>query len=335
MTPRTNAGVCHGCRCHWDGRWRTGPDGFQTLCNTCSQHYAAGSLTVYQDVSGKVTANRDSGGRALRVIGFRRNENSKRDMLRPITRPLHLTEVGTKAITSLPSDCLGVYEKHRPRSLSTEPSGNKSQETLPINRCPVCGRKGGYPGSNGEETLCPYCIVMHGKIPSSRRADLRPQATFLSNKSAGDVSREEIPKKTLRSARAVTMDRNEICTMSKDTKHDQERLENRSLQEDAGSVPIRDRKLPLKVRCELGAQKVIRRFRIGSKITGREFKDSLRRRFGLKSEFCIRYRDEDNDEVIATFADEIAEMLTLAFANNTRPMTMEIDAPPGLDTSDS
>lgn len=326
--------MCRGCRCYWNGRWRTGPDGFQTLCNTCSHHYVAGNLTVYQDVSGKVTVSSDSGGRALRVIGFRRNEKSKRDLLRPITRPLHSTEIGTNAVTSLPSDCLGLYSKPVTRSLSTEPdsSGNKIVETLPTNRCSVCGKKGGYPGSVGEGSLCPYCSVMHGHLALSKRADTRPQMTFLSTKSAGDVSLEETPTRTRRSRGEVNTDQNEICIVSEDKQHNHGRFEKRSLQEDARSTPSKERNLPVKVRCELGTQRVIRRFRIGSKISGREFRDSLRRRFGLRSDFCVKYRDEDNDEVIATYTDEIAEMLTLAFEHNTRPMTMEIDTPPKLDT---
>lgn len=64
---------CYKCNTRSSTLWRTGPDGYQTLCNQCGLQYEYHDMVVYADTeTGRVSAAMFAGARRSRVIGFRR-----------------------------------------------------------------------------------------------------------------------------------------------------------------------------------------------------------------------------------------------------------------------
>lgn len=104
---------CFRCGVTGSRPWRTGPDGSQTLCNSCGLQYEHQNMIVYEDIgSGRISAAVFPGSRPAKVIGFHTRgffsdlsleladslgayRRPPRDFSRPIVAPLDMQNLGS------------------------------------------------------------------------------------------------------------------------------------------------------------------------------------------------------------------------------------------------
>lgn len=79
--------ACLRCRRPSGGKWKTGPDGFGTLCAACNSKYVRHHLPIFRSKNNRLTIKPSPGAEKLRVIGFQKNYKGHRNQLLPLTAP--------------------------------------------------------------------------------------------------------------------------------------------------------------------------------------------------------------------------------------------------------
>lgn len=107
---------CRKCASRQSPRWRTGPDGFGTLCALCFTRYLQMRLVLFRDVEGRLSAVANPGWEPVTITGFKKSKREqKRDLTAPIVRVMSAEEVAKSADTCLEHVPPPESDKHSPQ----------------------------------------------------------------------------------------------------------------------------------------------------------------------------------------------------------------------------
>lgn len=184
---------CHKCEARSSSIWRTGPDGYQTLCNSCGLQYEYHDMVVYADSkTHRISAAPFPRARRSRVIGFRRrgcytdeplemhgswigSRRPSRQLDKPIVIPLHYPEEQRDDATGTNSGlAIGLANGSNDKTPAENLTANDVQLLSPAGQRARPGVDP-LPGSETELVLRPGPSSSSGNITCRMSSDPTPR----------------------------------------------------------------------------------------------------------------------------------------------------------------
>lgn len=277
---------CRKCGTRESSRWRTGPDGFKTLCTPCSKRYVRHQLVLFQSSDGRVSAEAKPGWKPVAITGFQISEkDGTRILSTPAVRPMTTTEVSTS-----PDTCV-EYVPAPPcqTSISPQQSESRTSPSIALN-------------------------IQKEEIP--KRDEGQGTRVFLDPEQAlSETSRTLL--------RIIDANENEACKALLDLERNHVVAPD-SVKEES-DTENHEMTHSVKACCKSeGGVFLVRRFTISCGLTFDEFANHLRDLFKLSGSINITYEDDEGDNVTVSSGLELRVMMSIARENSISPIRVTV-----------
>eukprot|EP00177_Eucheuma_denticulatum_P005034 GFKZ01009163.1.p1 GENE.GFKZ01009163.1~~GFKZ01009163.1.p1 ORF type:complete len:469 (+),score=47.32 GFKZ01009163.1:170-1576(+) len=277
---------CRKCGTRESSRWRTGPDGFKTLCTPCSKRYVRHQLVLFQSSDGRVSAEAKPGWKPVAITGF---QISEKDGTRILSTPA-VRLMTTKEVSTSPDTCV-EYVPAPPCQISTslQQSESRTSPSITVN-------------IQKEETPKQDEVEGTGACPGPEQA-------------LSETSR------TLR--RIIDANENEACKALLDLERTYVVVPDpATMRADAENQEMTH---SVKASCKTaGGVFLVRRFTISSEMAYDEFANHLRDLFKISGSVDITYEDDEGDSVTVSSGLELRVMMSIAKANAISPIRVTV-----------